>query len=85
MTLREWKEFFENLGLIEVKDVDFSNGIPDMEKAFRKMVGLKGVVKLACKLLLNPSLRKTMYKYMEIFRNYRDYIEYGYVVGKKPK
>ncbi len=26
-----------------------------------------------------------MCKYMEIFKSYKDYIGYGYVIGKKPK
>ena len=35
MTLDEWKDFFERMGLVEVKAVDFSE-IPNMEKAMMK-------------------------------------------------
>jgi len=83
MTLEEWKEFFEKIGMVEVKTVDFSEMIPDMEKAIRKELGLKGIVKMAFKLLLRPDLRKAMDEYRKIFNDYRDYIGYGYVVGRK--
>ena len=84
MTLEEWRKFFENLGLVEVKAIDFSNEIPDMEKAFRRELGFKGMIKMACKLLLRPDLLKTMSVYMKIFKEYKDYIGYGYIVGRKP-
>jgi len=32
-------------GLVEVKAVDFSNELPDIEKAFRKELGFRGMLK----------------------------------------
>lgn len=83
MTLEEWKEFFERIGMVDVKTVDFSETIPDMEEAMKKELGLKGMVKMGCKLLLRSDLRKAMNEYREIFKEYSDYIGYGYVVGRK--
>jgi len=83
MTLKEWVNLFEKLGLIEVKAVDFSNEIPDIERAFRKELGLKGMIKMACKLLLRPDIRRTMSEYMKIFKEYKEYIGYGYIIGRK--
>lgn len=84
MTIEKWKRFFEKLGLIEVKAIDFSNEIPDIEKAFIKELGFKGIIKMACKLLFRPDIRRAMSEYMKIFKEYKDYIGYGYIVGRKP-
>jgi cyclopropane fatty-acyl-phospholipid synthase-like methyltransferase len=83
MTLGEWKEFCERMGMVNVKTVDFSETIPDMEKAMKKELGLKGMIKMGCKLLLRSDLRKAMNEYRRIFEEYGDYIGYGYVVGRK--
>jgi len=83
MTIEEWKRFFEKMGMFDVKAVDFSEEIPDMEKAMKKELGLKGIIKMACKLLLRSDLRRAMNEYRKIFKEYRDYIGYGYVVGRK--
>jgi SAM-dependent methyltransferase len=85
MTLEEWKEFFERIGLVDVKIVDFSEGIPDMEKAMKKELGIRGMIKMGFKLLLRPDLRKAMNEYRTIFKEYHDYIGYGYVVGRKKR
>ncbi|MCS7386069.1 MAG: hypothetical protein NDF55_04960 [archaeon GB-1867-005] len=39
---------------------------------------------MACKLLIRPDMRKIMYEYMRIFKEYKDYIGYGCMVGRKP-
>jgi ubiquinone/menaquinone biosynthesis C-methylase UbiE len=83
MTLNEWRKFFERMGMIDVKTVNFSEEIPDMEKAMKKELGLKGMIKMGFKLLLRSDLRKAMYEYRKIFNEYGDYIGYGYVVGRK--
>jgi len=44
--------------MVEVKTVDFSEMIPDMEKVMRKELGFKGIVKIAFKLLLRPNCEK---------------------------
>jgi len=82
MTLEEWKDFFERIGLVDVKIVDFSETIPDMEKAMKEL-GLKGMIKMGLKLLLRSDLRKAMNEYRKNFNEYSDYIGYGYVVGRK--
>ena len=84
MTLEEWVDLFKRLGLVEVRAVDFSNELLDMERAFIKELGLKGMIKMVCKLLLRPDIRRTMSEYMKIFKRYKDYIGYGYIVGRKP-
>ena len=75
--------FFERMGLVEVKVVDFSDEIQDMEKAMMKELGMKGIIKMACTLLLRSDLRKAMIEYWKIFKEYKDYIGYGYFVGRK--
>ena len=83
MTLDEWKDFFERMGLVEVKAVDFSEEIPDMEKAMMKELGMKGIIKMACTLLVRSDLRRAMIECWKIFKEYKDYIGYGYFVGRK--
>lgn len=83
MTLEEWENFYEKMGMVDIKTVDFSETIPDMEKAMKKELGLNGIIKMGCKLLLRSDLRKAMNEYRKIFREYNDYIGYGYVVGRK--
>jgi len=83
MTIEEWKEFYERMGMADVKTVDFSEKIPDMEKAMKKELGLKGMIKMGFKLLLSPDLRKEMKEYRKIFKEHSDYVGYGYVVGRK--
>jgi len=83
MTLEGWKEFYETIGMVDIKTVDFSETIPDMEKAMKKELGLKGMIKMGCKLSLRSDLRKAMNEYRKIFKEYSDYIGYSYVVGRK--
>ena len=83
MTLEGWKEFYESMGLVDVRTVDFSVTIPDMEKAMEKELGVKGMIKMSFRLMLHPDLRRAMSEYYRIFRDYADYIGYGYVVGMK--
>lgn len=83
MTLNEWKDFFEKMGLVEVKAVDFSEEIPDMEKAMMKELGIRGMVKIAYMLLLRSDLRRATIEYWKILKEYKDYIGYGYFVGRK--
>ncbi len=71
MTLSEWEEFFRKQGLIEIKAVDFSDELSNMEKAFIKELGLKGLIIMLCRLLLRPDIRKAMKEYWNIFKNTR--------------
>jgi arsenite methyltransferase len=83
MTLNDWKEFYGRIGMDDVKAVDISKTIPDMEKAVKRELGLMGMIKMGCKLLLRPDLAKAMNEYRKIFKEYSDYIGYGYIVGRK--
>ena len=83
MTLGEWKEFCKRMGMVDVRTVDFSEAIPDMERAMREELGVIGMMRMGFKLLLRPDLRKAMNEYRRIFQDYADYIGYGYVVGRK--
>ncbi len=83
MTLEEWKNFYERMGMVDVKTANFSETIPDMEEATKKALGLKGMLKMGCNLLLHSDLRKAMNQYSKIFKDYVDYIGYGYIVGRK--
>lgn len=84
MTLDEWKKFLQRMGLRDVKTVDFSYMVPDMEKAMKKELGKRGMLKFAFKLMLHGDLRRAMKEYRRIFKEYVDYIGYGYFVGRKP-
>jgi cyclopropane fatty-acyl-phospholipid synthase-like methyltransferase len=83
MTMEGWKAFFEEMGLFEVRAVDFSDLLPKMEKTMMRELGLKGMIKLGLKLLHNADMRRGVTKYSRIFKKYADYIGYGFVVGRK--
>lgn len=82
-TLEEWQKFCEQMGMVGVQVVDFSEAIPDMERDMKSELGLKGKIKLFGKLLFRPDLRRSMNESSKIFKNYTEYIGYGYIVGKK--
>jgi len=83
MPLEEWQRFYERMGMVDVKTVDFSEAIPDMERVMKKEMGIKGRIKMCCKLLFRSDLRRAMNASSKIFRDYAEYIGYGYIVGKK--
>jgi len=83
MTLGEWKQFCERAGLVNVGTTDFSDTIPDMEKVMKRELGITGRVKMCVKLLFRPDLRRAMNESGQIFRDYGEYIGYGYIVGSK--
>jgi ubiquinone/menaquinone biosynthesis C-methylase UbiE len=83
MTLQEWKRFYERMGMVDVKAVDFSETIPSMEKVMKQELGFWGLTKMAFKLLLRSDLRRAMNQSHKMFKDYVDYIGYGYVVGRK--
>ncbi|MFQ6076143.1 MAG: hypothetical protein ACE5Z5_08425 [Candidatus Bathyarchaeia archaeon] len=84
MTLTGWRGLLEETGFVDVRTVDFSDAIPDMEKALMKELGAYGMLKFGVKLMFNPSVRKAMNEYRRVFKQYVDYIGYGYFVGRKP-
>lgn len=83
MTIEEWKAFYERMGMVDVSTADFSETIADMEKAMKRELGVRGMIKMGFKLLLRSDLLKAMNEYRKIFEDYVDYIGYGYVVGRK--
>ena len=83
MTIGEWRQFYERMGMFDVKAVEFSEAVEEMEKTMKEELGIKGMIKMGLKLLLRPDLRKAMGQYRRIFEDYAGYIGYGYVVGRK--
>ncbi len=85
MTVPQWKELLERLGLQAVKAVDISYVIPRMEAAVKKELGLGGMLKLGCKLALRSGLRKTLSEYQRLFRENAGYVGCAYFAGRKPQ
>ncbi len=83
MTLPQWKTLLEELGLQDVKAVDFSHAIASMEEEMKRELGLVGMVKMGWKLLLRSDLRRTMHTFRRLFSDYTEYIGHGYFVGCK--
>lgn len=83
MTVEEWKAFYEEMGMVDVRTADFSETVSDMKKAMKRELGIKGMIEMSFKLLLRSHLLKAMSEYKKIFEDYADYIGYGYMVGKK--
>lgn len=69
--------------MIEIKAVDFSKEIPDIGKAMKNELGIKGMIKIGWKLLLHSDLRKAMNENRKIFKKYGENIGYGYIIGRK--
>jgi len=83
-TLKEWGAFLERIGFVNVIVVDFSETITDMDTMMKKMLGFRGMLKLTFKLIVSSPLRKAMKEYGRFFKEYQEYIGYGYFVGRKP-
>lgn len=82
-TFDGWREFYAQMGLTDIKINDFSDSLNNMEKLYIKWLGIKGIVKMSRILLVNKSLRKGMLEYNKFFKDAKDYIGYGYFVGRK--
>lgn len=83
MTLGEWKELLEGIGFVDVHTVDFSDMMQDMEREMKKELGFRGMMKFAGKLMLHGDLRRAWKEYERVFKEYREYIGYGYFIGRK--
>jgi ubiquinone/menaquinone biosynthesis C-methylase UbiE len=83
MTLGEWRELLERIGFADVQTVDFSDTMQDMEREMKKELGLKGMMKIAGKLMMHGDLRRAWKEYERVFRQYGEHIGYGYFVGRK--
>jgi SAM-dependent methyltransferase len=84
MTVPEWKGFFEELGLTDVKAVEFDHGLEESEREWKRELGLKGQAKVALVLLARPRLRRAMLESLAAFRQCRHYLGCACVVGRKP-
>jgi len=82
-TFEEWEDFYASQSLVDIKVVDFSDKLKQMEVFYIKALGIGGILKMSYELIKNKSLRKAMAEYNKFFKTYKDYIGYGYFVGRK--
>ncbi|MCJ7432199.1 MAG: class I SAM-dependent methyltransferase [Anaerolineales bacterium] len=82
-TFDGWREFYAQMGLTDIKINDFSDSMNNMEKLYIKWLGVRGILKMTWILLINKSLRKGMIEYNKFFKDAKDYIGYGYFVGRR--
>ena len=82
--LGEWKVLAGRLGLADVKAVDLSESMQEMQAAMMRELGLAGLVRLGAKLLARPDLRHAIGEYRRLFRDHGDCFGYGAIVGRKP-
>jgi hypothetical protein len=66
-----------------VQTADFSRTIDDMEKSMKAGLGYRGMAKMCMKLLVRSDLRRAMGEYRKLAKEYRGYIGYGCVAGRK--
>lgn len=85
MTFDEWRAFFESVGMIDVKVDDFSDTLNDMGKNYMKWLGIKGIAKILWRTLRDRALMRGMIEYERFFKEGKDFIGYGYFVGRKPE
>ncbi len=83
MTIEEWRAFFERQGMADIEVLDFSDAIPDMGKAMKRELGLRGMLRMGYRLLIHSHLRKALLEYSRIFKQYADYIGYACIAGMK--
>ena len=82
-TFDEWRDFYEKMGLTDITINDFSDKLQNMEMLYIKSLGIKGILKMSWYMLRNKDLRKGMKEYSKFFKDNKDYIGYGYFVGRK--
>ncbi len=82
-TFDGWRDFYNKMGLVDMNINDFSDTLKNWEMSYIKMLGIKGILKMIWYMLKNKSLRKGMAEYRKFFKDSKDYIGYGYFVGRK--
>lgn len=82
-TFNEWRSFYKNMGLTDIKINDFSDKLKNLELLYMRSLGVRGIIKMSWYMLRNRDLRKGMVEYNKFFKESKDYIGYGYFVGKK--
>ena len=83
MTLHQWMDFFVQMKMVDIHAVDFSKTMLNIERKMIQDLGFIGICRLSYNLILHSDMRKAMIEYEKIFKEYKDYIGYGYVVGRK--
>lgn len=82
-TFDGWRDIYVHMGLTDMKINDFSDKLRNMEMLYIKTLGIKGILKMIWYMLKNKNLRKGMIEYDRFFKDSKDYIGYGYFVGRK--
>jgi ubiquinone/menaquinone biosynthesis C-methylase UbiE len=82
-TFDEWRVFYKEMGLTEIIINDFSDKLRNLEMVYIKTLGIKGIIIMILHMLRKKSLRKGIMEYYKFFKDNKDYIGYGYFVGKK--
>lgn len=82
-TFDEWRDFYIKMGLTDIKINNFSDKMQNMEMLYIKTLGITGILKMSWYMLINKSLRRGMIEYNNFFKDSKDYIGYGYFVGRK--
>jgi len=82
-TLKEWKKLFLQSGFTVTAAQDLSLSLPQMESNMLKDLGAPGMMKLSYKIMTDPRLRRAMYDYWRVFRDYEEYFGYAYFVAEK--
>lgn len=84
-TEEEWKSLLEKRGFSKIALVDFSIPLSEMESRMFRNLGATGIMKLSYKLMSDPPLRRALYAYWRVFRDYEENFAYAYLVGEKPR
>lgn len=83
LTPAEWIALYHKMGMAEVKFSAFSAETGGMGMTFLKAIGVRGVLKIGSRLLLDSRLRTGALVYNKLFKELDGYIGAGYVVGRK--
>ena len=81
MTFDEWHDFYVKMGLTDIKINDFSDKMRNL--GMLKTLGITAILKMTCYMLINKNLRTSVIEYNKFFKDSKEYIGYGYFVGRK--
>ncbi len=83
-TETEWRSLLENSGFTQNEVTVFPMPLSEMESRTIGRLGPSGIMKLSYKLMTNPPLRRAMYAYWRVFRDYEENFAYASLTGKRP-
>lgn len=83
LTLPGWEGLLHDQGFEVVKVDDFSERLDNIQWAMVKELGVRGVTKMACRLLAHPTIAKGLMEWERIFDEGKGVIGYGYFVARK--